>query len=860
MYTKATCRLVSLSIVWSTLTVVVQSQQTVNSLTPKREASDTQVSDENGHDNPALRALWFLKGRRAPAVGFAGSPISPAQRLLRSFEERQEMNQVPLTQPSHKLGPGFAGATPEWEILGPAPQKSIYWGPVSGRVTSLAADLKGDPDGNTLYVGTAYGGLWVSNNIHSATPQYAALGDKWPSLSVGSVALASAVSVASPPVIYVGTGEANNAGDSYYGIGILKSTDGGSSWTLSTGKGNSCPLPLPATLPADACPDDGPFVGGSVSRILVDPSSSKHVLASITQAWGASGKTPGLAIYESINGGDSWSPTTLDTPDGALQSYNCTDIVYDSGSKSFFASVTGLGIYNSKGGGHWQPTNSPFKALQINNDTFSRASLSARIKDGKGIIYALIADSNGRLPATGPDTGLVQSLDGGKNWTQLKAPPKALFFSDPLYQGVYDQYLAAPANSDILVIGGIDVWATQSTTSISWRNLTRSYDYKDDVAHPASHTHPDQHAIITLDSKRWILGNDGGVWETTNSGVGWRNLNTNINTIQFTSVSAVRLSSPNYIGGSQDNGTAVGTKGSLNWDSTLRGDGGYTANSTQSATRLYTEQYGASLYQSDDGGAHWKSVVDGNTINTASDADGGAFYLPYKVIPGAVDEIVLGTRRVWQGPAAPSVPTPNWQPGQGWSATSDLLCSGDDYIQAVTYAPKSPKTVYVATSCGRVLVNLNIDSTAESWTEITTSALPRDRAFAALAVSPTNSDKVYLGIQGFGTGHVFVTSDRGGQWDDISPKIPGAGNRQVDTPVNAIVIDPVTPTDVYIATDIGVFVTSDDGATWHQYGPNLPHSAVVELNISTTQPRRLIAATHGRGAWNVDLLHEPGTP
>jgi hypothetical protein len=66
------------------------------------------------------------------------------------------------------------------------------------------------------------------------------------------------------------------------------------------------------------------------------------------------------------------------------------------------------------------------------------------------------------------------------------------------------------------------------------------------------------------------------------------------------------------------------------------------------------------------------------------------------------------------------------------------------------------------------------------------------------------------------------------------------------------------PSDVYVATDIGVFVTTDGGSqhsNWKLFGPNLPRSAVLQLKIAATSPRQILAATHGRGAWSINPLH-----
>ena len=162
--------------------------------------------------------------------------------------------------------PGLAAAPASWVPIGPAVQESLYWGNVSGRVTSIAVDNR--DQNHILYVGTAFGGLWRTDDYRVANPHFISVGDlDWPSLAVGCITIDTSRGSAQLPTLYVGTGEANDSLDSYYGIGILKSTDGGQSWSLSTGNGGFVGLGSPAIYDVD-----GPFVGAAISKIFDRPS------------------------------------------------------------------------------------------------------------------------------------------------------------------------------------------------------------------------------------------------------------------------------------------------------------------------------------------------------------------------------------------------------------------------------------------------------------------------------------------------------------------------------------------------------------------------------------------------------------
>jgi photosystem II stability/assembly factor-like uncharacterized protein len=716
----------------------------------------------------------------------------------------------------------------------------MYWGGVSGRVTSLAIDRRNQAP--VLYVGTAFGGLWKTDDLTAATPHFVPLGDNlWPSLAVGSIAVDTSRPAGQPPIIYVGTGEANDSLDSYYGIGILKSPDGGNSWSLSTGAGTLVPLSSPSLFNPD-----GPFVGAAISKIVVDSTNPQHVLIAVSSSFLGATKSPATAIFESLNGGDKWMPISLE--DGT-SAYNCSDLIYDPARKAFYAAIQGRGIYRlGPGDTSWKALTSPFGGTPVNDLNFSRASLATRVNGDQSTIYMIVSagffrendPKNYNLSRpTANDTGVVQTSDGGASWGHVPAPDQV--FGN---QGFYDQWIVAPPGNQKLLAGGIDIWRADFASDPSWTNVSRAYEYGDAVLHSNRHIHPDQHAIVFLDDRNWVVGNDGGIWRTTDEGDTWINLNTDISSIQFMSVTPLRRPAQGYLGGSQDNGTALTGNAAGEWATTLTGDGGFTSDNPGLSGQYFTERFSVSLCRSDDSGATWKTVVDTSKVNEAQ-----PFYVPYKLLRIQATEILLGTRRVWLGPAVPA------SAGAGWHPISPLL-TRNGFIQGIASAPNSPQTVYVTTSDGHVFVTLNVHAPSPQWSPIKKS-LPDDRPYSAIAVDPRSAKVAYLAVQGFGSGHLFRTDNGGGSWHDVTPTYLMNGHPiQVDTPANSILIDPDFPADVYLATDIGVFVSGDKGSTWQPYGVGLPRTAVLELKIDAH--RKIVAATHGRGAWTIPALFHPG--
>jgi len=281
--------------------------------------------------------------------------------------------------------PGFdvstaALSSARWTLIGPEPTDTPYNVPVvAGRITALAVD---PTNANVVYAGAADGGVWKTTDggIH-----WAPLTDTQPSLAVGSIA----IDPSNHSTIYVGTGEENYNGDAYYGAGILKSTDGGTSWAQIKG---------PFGGPNNA------FAGGAfIGALAVEPDNSAVILAGVRIYMGTTG------IYRSEDGGATWT-SVLSASDGRA-------IVFDpSNGNIAYAALQSIGVYKSFDAGKtWALINGTGSNVLPAN--VGRIAL-AIAPSSPSTLYAGVQDAY-----SGSLLGFFKTIDGGANWVKLANTP-----------------------------------------------------------------------------------------------------------------------------------------------------------------------------------------------------------------------------------------------------------------------------------------------------------------------------------------------------------------------------------------------------------------------------------------------------
>jgi photosystem II stability/assembly factor-like uncharacterized protein len=680
-----------------------------------------------------------------------------------------------------------------WVPEGPSP---VLLGNVanSGRIAALAAD---PTNANTIYIAAAGGGVWKTTDGGTS---WIPLTDNQQTLFMGAIAVAPS----DPNTIYAGTGEADNSGDSFYGRGVLKSTDAGATWTLL---GNS------------------QFDRRTISKVVVSPTDPNTVYVAVANEGtnGASVLRPNTGVWKSTDGGITWTNTT--TRVSTTQDYS--DLVMDPlDPQTLYAAVGTLtgalanGVYKTSDGGNTWAVAGNFPKGSNNGNTKIAIAPTNRL-----VLYVSIAN-----PYEGSRSGalgkMMKSVDGGLTWNQLTNPPNYMGS-----QGWYDSTLAVdPSTPNTVYAGG----AARPNSII--RSLDGGNSWSDlSVGSDGQGPHADHHGIGFDAAGRLLDGNDGGIWRLDNqTPVRWSNLNGNLQITQFYGIALHPTDPKTIYGGSQDNGTDK-TTGSLAWtEFSFGGDGGYVridSNNPHTVYHTFEYQIYGSIFlqRSDNDGTTWVTKTTG--INTS---DAGNAYPFYVIDPSNSSRLLLGTNRVYESTNRGDNWTPISTPTMnGWVVASP--------IDRLAVAPTDGNTIYVSVggdfgNSWHIFVTTNDGG---SWIE---RDLPVTGQIAGLQVDPTNSQIAYAVRNAFGGGHVFRTTDGGVSWTDISGNLP-------NLPAYTIALGSGT---IYIGNDDGVYFSTDSGANWTRLGDGLPNVQVHELVLNAAFGI-LAAGTYGRGVWELNV-------
>jgi hypothetical protein len=832
---------------------------------------------EAGEESTFLDAaqLWFMGQREAPNAavnpdGYAAVPAAAAALPVSSgaWTERTVGDYFTDSPDYAPIGASCGSACDQNSGSG-----ERY---VSGRMTAVAAARNGD-----VFAGAADGGIWKSTDRGA---HWVPVGDRLGSLSIGALLVDNGSR--GGYTVYAGTGEANTSSDSYAGIGVLRSTDGGGTWTL---------MPTAAVTPNGA--STAGLTGALVFRLL---QAGNYLYAATSHGLYRINPSADSAWTRILQFDDAYAGGT--TVPVNLRFWNMiTDVVALPGSGHLLA-VAGWrggeptnGLYESIDGGttfgYLANPNGWVPAQQQGRVTLARSADGSRLfavvqnsstfvkPNASGTILAGVFESD-----TGPSGPWNKIADSGKLSSSGSAEARsAMRGYKPGVQAWYNQFLAVdPANSNHLYLGLEEVYETLNAGS-SWNtigpywNLTLKCFSYTPFEGTCNHqqTHPDQHAVF-LDTaggrNTVIIGNDGGVWSKSMSDHtqgNWTNLNRNIDTLQYYAASGSEDGS--LYGGMQDNGSALtfpspttvtGDTGSPVPATTVQvfgGDGGYTIVDPHNSQNVITEYVGLASARSNDGGRTW-------TDNPPADPN------PRFIAPIVLDHtqpvdaagnahIVAGGAYVWDSARGFNTNTGDWQriydlTGGGSFPSRQTTAIGTATVGGVTTTwvgwcgPCNPDATGSGFRSGLVVLS-NVGGAYQvvnTFATGGTSALPQ-RYITGAFVDPANPANAYVTFSGYsrhwsigpndpGVGHVFQITGSGATWS-----ITDRSGNLIDAPANDVV---VVNGRLVVGTDFGVYTSADNGATWSRLGANLPNVVVDQLYVTGGT---VLAATHGRGLW-----------
>lgn len=688
-----------------------------------------------------------------------------------------------MSQNNFRTASVFPGT---WEPIGP---KNF-----GGRTLALCFNPV-NPE--TIFAGSASGGLWRTYSEGTGVQAWHQVATGFPVLGIAAIA----INPQDTNEMYIGTGEVyndQNTGTGFairttrgtYGIGILKSVDGGITWSKSL----------------DWQYDE---LKG-IQDIIINPLRPATLFAATTEG-----------TYRSYDSGQNWSLIhNIRMGTDLLMMPNDTSIVFVAAGNSF---SNNPGIYRSADGG----------------TTFTQMTNGVPMfYSGKAMIDVCASDPDILVASIGEQLsglGLYRSEDGGFNWFQ--ANPTDF----QVHQGWFSHdVLIKPSDPDIVIAAGMEVFKSDDGGfTLNQKSYWDLWDFDLTVVGgsegPPDYVHADVHRLYSHPQNDDIvyLATDGGVFRSYDSGETFEACNGGYQTQQFyANFSSSSTDTLFAIGGLQDNATAV-YEGNDGWRRVIGGDGLSTAIDPNDDQIVYGSSQYLNLRRSDDKAQSFNSIsVPGNGSNPFTNFAG-----PFVLCPSDPTILYGGRDKVYKSTNS----------GQSWFATNNNNVLDGNAVLAIEVADNNENLVYASTA-PVIVPDAGLFKTINgglTWTNVT-AGIP-NRYIMDMLIDHTNNNTVFAVVSGFGTPHLFKTINGGTTWNAF-------GNGLPDVPVNTIAMDPLNNLIMYLGSDIGIYYSIDGGLNWIAFNDGLIDGTfVMDISISPLN-RKLRLATHGKGVFERDML------
>jgi photosystem II stability/assembly factor-like uncharacterized protein len=682
----------------------------------------------------------------------------------------------------------------------------------SGRISDFAVNPYNNSE---YYVSVAAGNVWKTTNRGTT---FEPVFDKYGAWSIASVV----IDPNNTNVVWIGTGEYNSQRAIGYGDGVYRSEDGGKSFK-----------------------NMGLKKSEHIGRIVIDPRNSHAYVAAQGPLWGPGGDR---GLYKTIDNGKTWNKI-LDISENT----GITDIVMDPRNpdilyaasyqrrRRVFTLINGgpeSAIYRSTdAGATWTKCKNGLPKCDM-----GRIGLTISPAN-PDVIYAIIE-------AAGDAGGVFRSIDRGVTWERRNK----YISTSPQY---YNRLIADPKDEDKVYSLDTYTMVTEDGGK-SWRRIGNK------------NRHVDDHAmwIDPNDTKHFIIGGDGGVYETWDNAKNWH-FKANLPITQFYRVS-VDNSLPFYYvyGGTQDNNSIGGPSRTIrdigiindDWFVTQPGDGFESQIDPENPNIVYSQMQHGGLIRYD--------KISGETIGIQPQPPAGEAYrwnwnAPLIISPHSPTRLYFAANKLFRSDDR----------GDTWKVISPDLTRQLDRnklkvmgkiqsvdavaknrstsifgnIVALTESPLKEGLIYVGTDDG--LIQITEDG-GENWRKIEKiSGVPEMTYVCFLLASQHEVDTVYACFDGRKNNdlkpYILKSIDRGKTWKSIVSNLPDRGT------VYTIIEDHIKPNLLFIGAEFGAYFSIDSGNKWVQLKAGLPTAQARDITVQKRE-NDLVIATFGRSFYVLD--------
>ena len=726
-------------------------------------------------------------------------------------------------------------------------------------VTSLAVpEAPAQAHRHTMFAGARTGGVWrTTNNGTTWEP----VTDSAGIASVGAIAIAPSDS----KVVWVGTGDNSLTRSAYWGDGVYKSTDGGTTWSN---------MGLRDTQ--------------HIARIVVHPTNPEIVWVAALGHLGTPNQDRG--VFKTSDGGRTWVKQlfvneTSGAVDLALDPRNPNVLyaaMYDAIRLPWkiMEARPGGGIFKTTdGGARWEKL-----AGGLPQGNTGRIGIDI-CRTKPDVVYAVIDNFNLRAGAPAPRDSsfaapgsyiggeVYRTDDSGHAWRRVSA--EGVDVSRKAGYS-FNQLRVDPNNADRVFITGSNMIQSNDGGK-TWAGLNQAGGR---AGYPFITTFGDFRSfwIDPEDSDHVIATSDGGVSVSYDGGRTSDHF-ANLKLGEFYAI-GVDMDQPYHIyGGLQDHeswrGPSNGWSGRINiddWVSVGIGDGMYNEPDPTGRWLYNTQEFGT--LGRVDLETRTRRIIDPTKPNSPHPFT-NLRPLGGRGAAAAPDSVLY--RFNWIAPVRLSPQDPNTiyygsqfllrskDRGEHWEVISPDLTTNDPEkintqntsiqhctIVTIAESPARAGVIWVGTDDGKVQVTRDAGAHwADTTDSLVAAGAPADAWVSRVFASRFESGTAYVTKsrrrQDDFRPLVFRTTDFGARWTRITEGLPGVAE------ATSIVEDAVNPNLLFLGTSAGVFVSFDSGATWDAFKSNMGPAPVTDLLV---HPREgdLVVGTYGRGVWVANIV------